>query len=99
MSTIEQLPYDINRISIEHNATAKKKKVDPIYHTDVIKPVKAHAENNERRSGDERRKNKQRVIKNKRNLMIRRSIAKPLKKSQKKLAKAHKSGHIIDLEV
>jgi len=99
MSTIDQLPYDINRSTIEHNATVRKKTIAPVSGSDAIKPIKAHQENRDRRAGDDRRKNKREVEKNKRYLRVRRSIAKPLEKSQQKLAKAHKSGHLIDLKV
>ncbi len=99
MSTINNIPFDINRTPSEANATRRPTGTAPVFSTAAIKQVEDHAQNPDRRSGDDRRKRKFSVVRNKRNLIKRRESLRSITKKQEQLANAHKSGHIIDLEV
>ena len=99
VSTINNIPFDINRTPVEKNARVKPGGTTPVYHSEKIHPVSRNDKNAERRKGDDRRKQLESNNKNTRLLTERREglIKKP--KAEQELANAHISGGIIDLEV
>lgn len=102
MSTINNIPFDINRTPVERNATVKATGTVPVYHSDAIHPIDKNTKNLERRKGGDRRHLKKQAQHNKR-LLIKRRQDSPLSKQEVEAAQtlenAHTSGSIIDLEV
>jgi len=52
MSTINNIPFDINRTAVEKNASVKPGGTVPVYHSDQIQPVTPQTKNKERRSAE-----------------------------------------------
>ena len=98
MSTINNVPFDINRTPVERNATVKRRGTVPVYHTIAIKPLSPNDSDTERRKGN-RRKMISKIIKNNRFLTERRQNTSKPSIKEEQLANAHNHGHIIDLEV
>lgn len=100
MSTINYVPFDINRTAVERNATVKRKGTVPVQHADAIKPTNRRGGYADRRHGS-RRKLLSNTHKNSRLLTERRQMFSDTSVSEKdkQLAKAHNHGRIIDLKV
>jgi hypothetical protein len=102
MSTINNIPFDINRTATERNATVKRTGTAPVYHSDAVRAINKDTKNPERRKGGDRRVfNK--VKKFNKRLLIERREDSPLSKhgakAEETLENAHTAGSIIDLEV
>jgi len=102
MSTINNIPFDINRTATERNATVKRTGTVPVYHSDAIHPIDKNTKNLDKRKGGDRRRLKHTPKHNKR-LLIERRENSPLSKNNTEvtdlLENTHKAGSIIDLEV
>ena len=102
MSTINNIPFDINRTAVEKNKSVKSTGTRPVYQSESIHKPVDNDESSDRRKGNDRRKYSEAQNHNKRHLTERREGVLPAKKSsktQQALENAHKSGGIIDLEV
>ena len=102
MSTINNIPFDINRTATEKNSTVKRSGIVPVYHSDFVHGLDSNTKNRERRQGKDRRHLDVAAKSNKRHLIERREdspLAKKVENADKTLENAHISGHIIDLEV
>ena len=102
MSTINNIPFDINRTPVERNSRAKATGTVPVYHSDAVHAIDKNTNNSERRKGGDRRHLDKAANNNKR-LLIERREDSPLSKHGEKAAEtlenAHTAGSIIDLEV
>ncbi|PCJ45623.1 MAG: hypothetical protein COA74_15360 [Gammaproteobacteria bacterium] len=102
MSTINNIPFDINRTPTERNSRVKPTGTTPVYHSDSIRGINKDTKNQERRRGQNRRQRILATSKNKR-LLIKRRQDRPLSKQAAETAEllenAHPAGGIIDLEV
>jgi hypothetical protein len=99
MSTINNIPFDINRTPTERNSSVKPTGTTPVYKADNIKPVDAKHKNTERRSQEQRRKLQTNVTINKRLLMQRRLAQNITDPDERPSSDQHTAGSIIDLEV
>jgi hypothetical protein len=106
MSTINNIPFDINRTATERNSTVKRKGIVPVYHPDAVHGINKDTKNLERRRGRNRRHSNKASTGNKRHLIERREGFPLSKKVSKQAAKAdgtkdnaHTAGSIINLEV
>ncbi|MFT5451599.1 MAG: hypothetical protein ACI9N9_001085 [Enterobacterales bacterium] len=106
MSTINNIPFDINRTAMEKNATVKATGTVPVYHSDAIRAIDNNTQNPERRRGGDRRhldNGTNHNNSNSKRLLIERREDAPLSKHGGKAAEtlenAHAAGSIIDLEV
>jgi hypothetical protein len=97
MSTINNIPFDINRTPSEKNAVAKKEGPNPVFSSEAIHPTEAHNPVGERRKRKERRHRKMAVANERRHLIQRRKLANQKTLKDNPLEK--KPGTIIDLEV
>ena len=97
MSTINNIPFDINRVPSEKNAVAKKEGLNPVYESEAIHPAEPHNPVGERRKRRDRRHKKMRVANDRRRLIQRRGSSS--KKTLKNNPLDKKPGSIIDFEV
>ena len=98
MSSINNVPFDINRTAVEKNATAKQRGTVPVQHSEYIHETEKEVRIKERRNGN-RRKHSRRALFNKRVKSDRRKSPKQVDTRRTLLEKVHKSGRLIDLEV
>ncbi|MFT5520691.1 MAG: hypothetical protein ACI9IA_001286 [Enterobacterales bacterium] len=102
MSTINNIPFDINRTATERNATVKRTGTVPVYHSDAVHAIDKKTKNLDKRKGGDRRHLNKAAKHNKRLLIERREgapLSKRVEKVDETLENAHISGSIIDLEV
>ena len=102
MSTINNIPFDINRTATERNSTVKATGTVPVYHSDAVQPIDKNTNNSERRKGGDRRHLDKPASHNNRLLIERREdspLSKHGAKADETLENAHTAGSIIDLEV
>ena len=99
MSTINNVPFDINRTPTDTNKVKAKKGAVPVYSSEAIHQTPAHDPVSERRKRKDRRKKALNVLHDRRMLKQRRMK----KKDQAKQAKLHKKpkgpGQFIDFKV
>ena len=102
MSTINNIPFDINRTATERNSTVKRTGTSPVFSSDAIHAIDKNTANPERRKGGDRRTFKKLSLPNNRHLIERRQTldsSDEAKDAATLLENAHTSGSIIDLEV
>ena len=97
MSTINNIPFDINRIPAEKNAVAKKEGLKPLYSSEAIHQAEEHNPSSERRKRKERREKSLKVAKDRRRLIQRRQANHQANIKSDPLEQ--KPGSIIDFEV
>ena len=99
MSTINNIPFDINRTPVERNAPLKRSAMEPVQQSESIHPTDKQVRITERRGGENRRKREKVIKLNKRLLGERRLIPLSAESKATTSDNAHSSGSIIDLEV
>ena len=99
MSSINNIPFDINRTAVERNSPAKPGGTVPVQHSEALHPTDKQVRITERRSGNSRRHHHKAVKLNKRLLGERRDNTQSPQIKDGQTDKAHTSGSIIDLEV
>ena len=99
MSTINNVPFDINRTPSDTNKVKAKKSAAPVYSSEAIHKAPEHDPVGERRKRKDRRKNKMFVAHDRRMLKQRRSAAKKTTEQEKVLKKPKGPGQFIDFQV
>lgn len=99
MSTINNIPFDINRTPIEKNTAVPTRGTNPVQHSEHIHQTQRHNPIAERRSGHSRRKQTAMIKQNKRLLTERRQKFNAADKTEDVAENIHTTGRIIDLEV
>lgn len=99
MSSINNVPFDINRVPTEANKVKAKKDAAPVYKSEALHKAPAHDNVGERRKRKDRRKRPMFIAHERRMLRQRRqsadtTVAKDLPKKKPK-----GPGQIIDFEV
>ncbi len=98
MSSINNIPFDINRTAVEKNATVKKGGTVPVQQSELVHEIEKNIPVKERRNTN-RRKRPKKAMYDKRFRDERRKTPKEVETKSNPLEKVHKSGHLIDLEV
>jgi len=98
MSSINNVPFDINRTAVEKNATVKKGGTVPVQPSEFVHEIEKEIPVKERRNRNRRNKARNPIF-DKRFSGDRRKAPKQEDSDLTLLEKAHKSGRIIDLEV
>ncbi len=98
MSSINNIPFDINRTAVEKNATVKKGGTVPVQQSELVHEIEKNIPVKERRNGNRRKRSKKAIF-DKRFRDERRKSPKQVETTTNPLEKVHKSGRLIDLEV
>ncbi len=98
MSSINNIPFDINRTAVEKNATVMKGGTVPVQQSEFVHETEKDIPVKERRNGNRRKHSKQAIF-DKRYRDERRQSPKQEESKANPLEKVHKSGQLIDLEV
>ncbi len=96
MSTINNIPFDINATASEKNALVKRTGTVPLYHSDATHPISHYDKHPDRFSSENRRKVQVNVSHNRR-LLIERRETLPI--SEELPVNVHTSGSIINFKV
>ena len=99
MSSINNIPFDINRTAVERNTPAKPGGTIPVQHSEALHRTDKQVRVTERRSGNNRRQQNKAYKINKRLLGERRDNSSSVETNELLTDNAHTSGSIIDLEV
>ena len=99
MSTINNIPFDINRTAVERNTPTKPGGTIPVQHSEALHPTDKQVRVSERRSGNSRRQQNKAFKVNKRLLGERRDNSTSAENNDELSDNTHTSGSIIDLEV
>ncbi len=98
MSSINNIPFDINRTPVEKNATVKKGGTVPVQQSELVHEIEKNIPVKERRHSNRRKRSKKAIF-DKRFRDERRKSKKQVETKSNPLDKVHKSGQLIDLEV
>ena len=99
MSTINNIPFDINRSPVEKNIPVKRGGTVPVQHSEAIHPTEKQVRITERRKAKNRRRQRKIIKLDKRILGERRQMPRLRDSTEALLENAHISGRLIDLEV